>query len=427
MFLRVNLAAVCRALWASPLSTRSTSEILLCKRTMQRSRKPDLCFDSYQHQRRAYSTSNERDWKQLWMYDGVQRRIDGMQKRYQDIERSLEEETDYSSTKYIKLRQELLELEPSLLLLKSMHTQRTELKDLESIADDVTAVDELRNMARDEAVDVKGVIADLEMQVLKSLIPIDETHHKNAILEVRAGTGGEEAALFAMELFRMYERYAALKGWRFEALDLSTSDLGGIREASASVTGESVFGRLKYESGVHRVQRVPITDSGGRVHTSAISVAVLPEAEEVDIQINERDLRVDVYRSSGPGGQSVNTCDSAVRITHIPTGVVVAMQDERSQIKNRAKAMKVLRARLFDARRSKLDAQRAASRREQIGSGDRHERIRTYNFQQGRITDHRVNVTKHGIDRMLAGELLDDFIDALALKEEAEKLDGLLQ
>ena len=235
------------------------------------------------------------------------------------------------------------------------------------------------------------------------MLPKDEIDEKNAILEVRAGTGGDEAALFATELFSMYQKYSSIKGWRFDILEVSENDIGGYREAIASITGRSVFARLKFESGVHRVQRVPTTESGGRIHTSAATVAVLPEAEEVDIQIDDKDLRIDIFRASGPGGQSVNTTDSAVRITHLPTGIVVSQQDEKSQHKNKAKGMKILRARVFDFERTKLEKERAADRKEQVGTGDRSERIRTYNFPQGRVTDHRINLTLYKIDKVIAG------------------------
>ena len=252
-----------------------------------------------------------------------------------------------------------------------------------------------------------------------ALLPRDEADDKSAILEIRAGTGGEEAALFAGDLYRMYQRYAELHGWRFEPLSVSDTGLGGIKEVIVAIKGQGVFARLKYEAGVHRVQRVPATEASGRIHTSAATVAVLPEAEEVDIQIDEKDLRIDVYRSSGPGGQSVNTTDSAVRITHLPTGLVVIQQDEKSQHKNRAKALRVLRARLYDRERAELDAERAANRRGQVGSGDRSERIRTYNFPQGRCSDHRINLTLYKFEKMLNGEALDELIDALIAEDQA--------
>jgi peptide chain release factor 1 len=239
---------------------------------------------------------------------------------------------------------------------------------------------------------------------------------------VRAGTGGDEAALFAAELYRMYQRYAEKAGWRFEPLDYEENELGGIREATATISGQDVFRKLKYESGVHRVQRVPVTESGGRIHTSAATVAVLPEAEEVDVAIEDKDLRIDTYRSQGAGGQHVNTTDSAVRITHLPSGIVVQCQDEKSQHKNKAKAMKVLLARLYDHARQEQESAQAASRRQQVGSGDRSERIRTYNFPQGRVTDHRINLTLYKLDRVLSGEELDEVIDALIAEDQSARL-----
>jgi peptide chain release factor 1 len=277
-------------------------------------------------------------------------------------------------------------------------------------------------MAEEEVQTLRERLPDLEMRVKLSLVPKDADDERNAILEVRAGTGGDEAALFAAELFRMYHRYADLRGWKFELLDLSETGIGGFKEATASIAGRGVFARLKFESGVHRVQRVPETEASGRIHTSAATVAVLPEAEEVDITIEDKDLRIDVYRSSGPGGQSVNTTDSAVRITHLPTGLVVIQQDEKSQHKNKARALKVLRARLYEAQRQALAATRAADRKSQVGSGDRSERVRTYNFPQGRVTDHRINLTLYKIDKVLAGEALDEIIDSLTAADTAERL-----
>ena len=258
------------------------------------------------------------------------------------------------------------------------------------------------------------------MQLL--LLPRDKDDARNAILEVRAGTGGDEAALFAADLFSMYQRFAARLGWRFEVMEISETGIGGYKEATATIAGSDVFARLKFESGVHRVQRVPETEAGGRIHTSAATVAVLPEAEDVDIDVQESDLRIDVFRASGPGGQSVNTTDSAVRITHIPTGIVVSQQDEKSQHKNRAKAMKILRARLYDAERARVQAERAASRKGQVGSGDRSERIRTYNFPQGRVTDHRINLTLYKLEKVVAGEALDEVIEALVAEDQAQRL-----
>jgi peptide chain release factor 1 len=256
-----------------------------------------------------------------------------------------------------------------------------------------------------------------------ALLPKDEADAKNAILEVRAGTGGEEAALFAAVLFRMYNRYAEKHGWKFEVLSMSDTGLDGLKEASASISGKDVFARLKFESGVHRVQRVPETESSGRIHTSAATVAVLPEAEEIDIQINEAtELRIDVFRASGAGGQHVNTTESAVRITHLPTGIVVSQQDEKSQHKNKAKALKILRSRIYEAERLKKEMERSSIRRNQIGSGDRSERIRTYNYQQGRVTDHRINLTLYNLTKVVAEGEMDEFIDALISQDQADKL-----
>jgi len=280
----------------------------------------------------------------------------------------------------------------------------------------------MRALAEEEFYTLKDKVPQLERDVQIMLLPKDEADEKNAILEVRAGTGGEEAALFAAELFRMYERYAALRGWRFETMEINETGLGGFKEAVATITGRGVFARLKFESGVHRVQRVPATEAGGRIHTSAATVAVLPEAEEVDVHIEEKDLRIDVFRSSGPGGQSVNTTDSAVRITHLPTGIVVSQQDEKSQHKNKAKALKILRARIYDREREALDAERAASRKSQVGSGDRSERIRTYNFPQGRVTDHRINLTLYKIEKVMEGEALDEVVEALIASDQAARL-----
>ena len=281
--------------------------------------------------------------------------------------------------------------------------------------------DEMKAMAQEEFHALKDRLPELERHLKILLLPKDDADDKNAILEVRAGTGGEEAALFAAELFRMYEHYAAQMGWKFEPMEISETGLGGYKEASASVSGKSVFERLKFESGVHRVQRVPETESGGRVHTSAATVAVLPEAEEVDLKIDEKDLKIDVYRASGAGGQHVNKTESAVRITHIPTGFVVACQDERSQFKNKDRAMRILRSRLYDFQRQKLADERAGDRKRQVGSGDRSECIRTYNFPQGRVTDHRINLTLYKIDAVMNGAALDEIVEALLTQDRLER------
>lgn len=293
-----------------------------------------------------------------------------------------------------------------------------EKKDLEALLADP----DMKGMAEEELFTLSKRLPELERAIQLQLLPKDVADTKNAILEVRAGTGGDEAALFAGQLFDMYKRYAALKGWRFEVLDVSESDLGGLKEASATISGRGVFARLKFESGVHRVQRVPETENQGRVHTSAATVAVLPEMEDVDIKIDEKDLQVDVMRAGGAGGQHVNKTESAVRMTHLPTGIVVKMQDERSQFKNKAKAMKILRARLYEYEREKRDSARASERKSQVGSGDRSERIRTYNFPQSRVTDHRINLTLYKIDEVMAGTALDEIVGALITDDEATRL-----
>jgi peptide chain release factor 1 len=326
-----------------------------------------------------------------------------------------------SGVEFAKLSKEYTELSPIVEDIDALKRARDEASSLADIAE--TGEDaELRQLAEGELRSLRQRIPGLEQQVKLALLPKDFDDERNAILEVRAGTGGDEAALFAAELFRMYQRYAAMRGWRFEILDLSETGLGGFKEASALISGQDVFARLKFESGVHRVQRVPETEASGRIHTSAATVAVLPEAEDVDIRIDERDLRIDVFRASGPGGQSVNTTDSAVRITHIPTGLVVIQQDEKSQHKNKAKALKVLRSRLYDMERRARDSARAAERKSQVGSGDRSERIRTYNFPQGRVTDHRINLTLYKVDRVMTGEALDEIIDAILAQDQAARL-----
>ncbi|MBM3488243.1 MAG: peptide chain release factor 1 [Alphaproteobacteria bacterium] len=323
---------------------------------------------------------------------------------------------------YVRLAKEYAELAPVVDRIRELRKAEAALAEADVLIADAETDAEMRALAQEERAAVKEKLPALERQLLALLLPKDAADEKNAILEVRAGTGGEEAALFAADLFRMYQRYAERRGWRFEVMSISDTGLGGFKEATAEIAGKGVFARLKFESGVHRVQRVPETEASGRIHTSAATVAVLPEAEEVDVHIEEKDLRIDVYRSSGPGGQSVNTTDSAVRITHVPTGIVVAQQDEKSQHKNRAKAMKILRARLYEAERAARDAERAAARKTQVGSGDRSERIRTYNFPQGRVSDHRINLTLHKLDRVLEGEALDEIVEALIAEDQASRL-----
>ncbi|MAW82189.1 MAG: peptide chain release factor 1 [Parvularcula sp.] len=301
--------------------------------------------------------------------------------------------------------------------LTSVRTQIVELKEL-SEGDDK----EMADMAYEELQELKEKAPEIEHDLQLMLLPKDKADDSSVILEVRAGTGGDEAAIFAGDLFRMYQRYAQLQGWKVEVLSASESDKNGYKEIQASISGDGVFAKMKFESGVHRVQRVPETETQGRVHTSAATVAVLPEPEDVDIEINEADLRIDVFRASGPGGQSVNTTDSAVRITHIPTGVVVSQQDEKSQHKNRAKAMKILRARLYEAERARAEAERAAARKGMVGSGDRSERIRTYNFPQSRVTDHRIGLTVHNLDEVIRGDGLDPIVEELRAQDRADRL-----
>ncbi|MDD2875854.1 MAG: peptide chain release factor 1 [Acidiphilium sp.] len=291
-------------------------------------------------------------------------------------------------------------------------------------AESARADPDLRDLADAELETLRETLPKLEREITLSLLPRDEADARSGILEIRPAAGGDEAGLFAAQLFGAYKRYADSKGWRFEILDYAETELGGLKEGIAEITGRSVFARLKYESGVHRVQRVPTTETQGRIHTSTVTVAVLPEAEEVDVEVNDSDLRIDVYRASGAGGQHVNKTESAVRIVHIPTGIVVTMQEERSQHKNRAKAMKILRARLYEQSRASLAADRAADRKSQVGTGDRSERIRTYNFPQGRVTDHRINLTLHKIDRVMLGEF-DEIIDALTEEDQAARLAAL--
>jgi peptide chain release factor 1 len=321
-----------------------------------------------------------------------------------------------------RLSREFAELTPVAEAIEELRLRQSEAGDLAGLIADPATDGEMRAMAEEEFAALKDRLPALEREILIQLLPKDTADERSAILEIRPGTGGDEAALFASELFQMYQRYAQIRGWKFEVMEIAHSDIGGFREAVAEVNGRGVFARLKFESGVHRVQRVPKTETQGRIHTSTVTVAVLPEAEEVDIDIQDKDLRIDVFRSSGPGGQSVNTTDSAVRITHIPTGTVVSQQDEKSQHKNKAKAMRILRARLYEAERSKLHEERAATRKGQVGTGDRSERIRTYNFPQGRVTDHRINLTLYKIDKVMTGEALDEMVDALISQDQAERL-----
>ena len=324
----------------------------------------------------------------------------------------------------IQINKDLSKLEPIISLSDEIDSLSKEIKEYKFILENENDED-LRDLAKQELPVFEKNLELKNKELLIALLPKDEADEKNVILEIRAGTGGDEAALFAGDLYRMYERYSALKNWRFQPMEKNETGLKGIKEAIIEIKGEGVFKYLKNESGVHRVQRIPETESGGRIHTSAATVAVLPEAEELDVEIKENDLRIDVYRSGGAGGQSVNTTDSAVRITHLPTGIVVTQQDERSQHKNKAKALKILRSRIYEAERLKREQELSSNRKSQVGTGDRSERIRTYNFPQGRGSDHRINLTLYKLDQFLTGEALEEMISALSASEQAEKLNQL--
>ncbi|MFD1789715.1 peptide chain release factor 1 [Sphingomonas floccifaciens] len=326
---------------------------------------------------------------------------------------------DLPGDRFVAVSKEYAEIEPVAAAAGEVRRLRQEAESLSFMSQDGDA--ELRAMALDELRANEAALMAADRALALALLPRDVADERAAMLEIRAGTGGDEAALFAGDLMRMYQRYADRQGWKVELISASDSDAGGYKEVVASVAGKGVFAKLKFESGVHRVQRVPVTESGGRIHTSAATVAVLPEAEEVDVDIQDKDLKIDIYRASGAGGQHVNTTDSAIRITHLPTGLVVIQQDERSQHKNKAKALKVLRTRLYEAERERLASERAGARKSMVGSGDRSERIRTYNFPQGRVTDHRINLTLHRLPEILMGEM-DELIDALIAEDEAERL-----
>jgi len=326
---------------------------------------------------------------------------------------------DLSGDRFVQVSKEYAEIEPVAVAAGEVRSLRAEVETLTAMEADGDP--EMREMAREELAAIRDRLPEAERKLALALLPKDAADERAAMLEIRAGVGGDEAALFAGDLLRMYQRYADRMGWRVELISASDSEFGGYKEVVLSVTGTGVFAKLKFESGVHRVQRVPATEAGGRIHTSAATVAVLPEAEEADIRIDEKDLRIDIYRASGPGGQGVNTTDSAVRITHLPTGTIVIQQDERSQIKNKAKALKVLRTRLYEAERERLASERSGARASMVGSGDRSERIRTYNFPQGRVTDHRINLTLHRLPEIMEGEM-DELIGALIAQDEADRL-----
>ncbi|HXQ10884.1 MAG TPA: peptide chain release factor 1 [Caulobacteraceae bacterium] len=344
-------------------------------------------------------------------------RLDQVLDRFREVEARMGAASD--GAEIVRLAKEHAELKPVVEAVGALEHAQAEAADLEAMAEGPDA--EMAELAREELATVSARLPELERAVALHLAPKDKDESASAILEIRAGTGGDEAALFAGDLFRMYQRYAQLHGWKLEVDSVSEGEVGGYKEIIASITGEGVFGRLKFESGVHRVQRVPDTEAQGRIHTSAATVAVLPEVEDVEIEINDGDLRIDTYRSSGAGGQHVNKTDSAVRITHLPTGIVVT-SSEKSQHQNRARAMKVLKARLYEQQREALDTARADARKTQVGSGDRSERIRTYNFPQGRVTDHRINLTLYNLPKVMTGEALDEIIDPLIAEDQAARL-----
>lgn len=349
-------------------------------------------------------------------------KLDGVLVHHEHVSAQLADSADMPSAALAALSKEYADMTAIVAAIQRWKKACGECAEINEILNDPASDSEMRALAEDEGHRARERAGVLESEIRRMLIPKDEADARNAILEIRAGTGGDEAALFAADLFRMYQRFADSRRWKLEVMNSNETGIGGFKEVTALISGRDVFSQLKFESGVHRVQRVPTTEASGRIHTSAATVAVLPEAEEVDIDIADKDLRIDVYRSSGPGGQSVNTTDSAVRITHLPTGLVVIQQDEKSQHKNKAKALKVLRSRLYDLERSRRDEERAENRRSQIGSGDRSERIRTYNFPQNRVTDHRINLTLHKLDQVIQGEALAELIDALIAEDQAARL-----
>ena len=347
-------------------------------------------------------------------------KLESILDRSSELERSLSNEL--SSEDYVKLSKEYSEIEPLKNAIIDWKKFQIESEELTDIINDETSDSEMLDLAKNELEELKKSIHNIEESIQLMLLPKDKADANDVILEIRAGTGGDEAAIFAGDLYRMYQRYSDLNKWKTQIMALSDGDVGGYKEIILSISGENVFSKLKFESGVHRVQRVPATESSGRIHTSAATVAVLPEPEDVDVEVQDKDIRIDVFRASGPGGQSVNTTDSAVRITHLPSGIVVSQQDEKSQHKNKAKAMKILRARLYEAERDKQLQERAEDRKGQVGSGDRSERIRTYNYPQGRVTDHRINLTLHKLETILEGQDLVGLIEALITEEKARQL-----
>ena len=350
----------------------------------------------------------------------LEERLAQIANRFAELEARLASGT-LAADEFVAASRDYAELEPVAKAASEVREMRAEIAELAALGDDP----EMKALADEELAELRRKLPEAEHRLAVAMLPRDSADARPAMLEIRAGTGGDEAALFAADLFRMYERYAAEQGWRVEVIGANASDIGGFKEIVANVAGQGVFAKLKFESGVHRVQRVPVTESGGRIHTSAATVAVLPEPSEVDVQIEDKDLKIDIYRASGAGGQHVNTTDSAVRITHLPSGIVVTQQDERSQHKNRAKAMQVLRARLYEKMRDEAQGEEAEARKAMVGSGDRSERIRTYNFPQGRVTDHRIGLTLHKLPEILEGPALGELIDALIAEDQAKRLAAL--
>ena len=353
-----------------------------------------------------------------------QEKVKNLIKRHQELEKELSS-GEINKNKFADISKEYSDLNEIINNAKEYLNFKKDTEDLNSIMNDKNSDADMKEFANIELEVLKKNFLENEKKIKLFLLPKDNADSKNAIIEIRAGTGGLEASLFASDLYKMYEKICQKKKWNIEIISISKSDAGGLKEVIAIIKGKNIYSSLKYESGVHRVQRVPDTETQGRVHTSAATVAVLPEAEDLDIHLDEKDLRVDVFRSSGPGGQSVNTTDSAVRITHIPTGIVVSQQDEKSQIRNREKGMKILKSRIYDYERQKIDQERSEARKSKIGTGDRSERIRTYNFPQGRITDHRINLTLHKLEEFMEGEIFDEMIENLILQAQQEELSKL--
>ena len=347
-------------------------------------------------------------------------KLERMLDRFHAVEAELS--SGLSGPAFVKLSKEHAELSPVAEAAQAYRTATQQFEDADALVNDPSSDSEMRDMAEQERAALKVLLEKLEHDLKLKLLPKDAADSSSAILEIRAGTGGDEAALFAGDLLKMYTRYCQLQGWKTDLMSMSESDLGGIKDAVMDVQGQGVFAKLKFESGVHRVQRVPVTEAGGRIHTSAATVAVLPEPEDVDVVINDKDLRIDVYRAQGAGGQHVNKTESAVRITHLPTGIAIAQQTEKSQHKNKAQAMKMLKAKLYEMERTRVDSARASDRKSMVGSGDRSERIRTYNFPQGRVTDHRINLTLYKLDRIISGDDLGDVVDALVTEDQASRL-----